>query len=399
MLAAKANVQRRHQEVLAAEADVQRLHEEVLAAEAEVQRCHKEVLVAEADVQRCHEEVLAVEAANVQRWHELAARATESDAAIERIRTEFALWAAPLDAILAAIACKEAAITTTLSPGHPTSYVDAVLSNMGGAHNCLCPSLARRLYHCLTSPANSRLFVPVPNLAVALADAPSLERPVLTSWWLPPTLNYYRGGFLCRLPPRWREQLHLVARWCRLLRLAGRHLILPPSNPLHSMKELFFLPGEGTPIHSVREDFLFLHGSEHDASTARTVLVGIISLALPINLLDGLRWGGSICCFKYIPLEDFFPLPPPGILVLLDPSPSPFFGSLRPSPIVFPIPFWLHHMKSWGGCWDRDVDTISTLGSLFSLPLTPCIVRVGDRSLTPYSGGSWCACVCPSPQF
>ena len=76
------------------------------------------------------------------------------------------------------------------------------------------------------------------------------------------------------------------------------------------MKELFFLPGEGTPIHSVREDFLFLHGSEHDASTARTVLVGIISLALPINLLDGLRWGGSIYCFKYIPLEDFFPFFP-----------------------------------------------------------------------------------------
>ena len=30
------------------------------------------------------------------------------------------------------------------------------------------------------------------------------------------------------------------------------------------------------------------------------------------------------------------------------------FGSfrlrvLRPSPIVFPIPFWLRHMKSWGG--------------------------------------------------
>jgi hypothetical protein len=30
------------------------------------------------------------------------------------------------------------------------------------------------------------------------------------------------------------------------------------------------------------------------------------------------------------------------------------------------------------------VDTLSTLGSLFSLPLTPCIVRVGDRSLTGY---------------
>ena len=56
----------------------------------------------------------------------------------------------------------------------------------------------------------------------------------------------------------------------------------------------------------MREDFLFLHGSKHDVNTARTVLVGVISLVLPINLLDGLRWGGSIYCFKYIPLEDFF---------------------------------------------------------------------------------------------
>jgi len=60
------------------------------------------------------------------------------------------------------------------------------------------------------------------------------------------------------------------------------------------MKELFFLPGEGTPIHSVCEDFLFLHGSEHDASTTQIVLVSIISLVLPINLLDGLRWGRGI---------------------------------------------------------------------------------------------------------
>jgi hypothetical protein len=131
-LAAEADAQRRHKEVLAAEADIQRRHEEVLATEAEVQHRLEEVLAAEADVQRRHEKVLAAEAADVQRRHESAARATESDAAIERIRTEFALCAAPLDAILAEIACKEAAITTTLSPSRPTSYVDAVLFNMGG---------------------------------------------------------------------------------------------------------------------------------------------------------------------------------------------------------------------------------------------------------------------------
>ena len=75
------------------------------------------------------------------------------------------------------------------------------------------------------------------------------------------------------------------------------------------MKEMFILPGEGTPIHSVREDFLFLHGSVHDASTARIVLVGVISLALPINLLVGLRTKGAVYYFVfwYISLEDFFP--------------------------------------------------------------------------------------------
>jgi hypothetical protein len=129
---AEADVQRRPKAVLAAEADIQRRHEEVLALEAKVQRRLEDVLAAEADVQRRHKEVLAAEVANVQRQHESAARSTESDVAIECIRTEFALCAAPLDAILAEIACEEAAITTTLSLSRPTSYVDAVLFNMGG---------------------------------------------------------------------------------------------------------------------------------------------------------------------------------------------------------------------------------------------------------------------------
>ena len=74
------------------------------------------------------------------------------------------------------------------------------------------------------------------------------------------------------------------------------------------MMELFFLRGEGTPIHSVREDSLFLRGSERDASTDHIVLAGIINRALPINLLDGLRWEAVfIYFFWYIPLEDQFP--------------------------------------------------------------------------------------------
>jgi hypothetical protein len=129
----------RHEALLAAKADVQCRHEAVLAAEADVQRRHEKVLAVEADAQRHYEEMLAAVAADVQRWHKSAAGDTESGAAIERIWTEFALCAAPLDAILAEIACEEAAIMKTLSPGRPTSYVDAVLSNMGGGTQSSLP--------------------------------------------------------------------------------------------------------------------------------------------------------------------------------------------------------------------------------------------------------------------
>ncbi len=69
------------------------------------------------------------------------------------------------------------------------------------------------------------------------------------------------------------------------------------------MKEMFILPGEGTPIHSMRKDFLFLRASKCDASTDHIVLAGVINLALPINLLDGLRWWGQYLwfyCFLFL---------------------------------------------------------------------------------------------------
>jgi hypothetical protein len=71
------------------------------------------------------------------------------------------------------------------------------------------------------------------------------------------------------------------------------------------MKELFILPWEGTPIHSMRKDFLFLRGSERDASTDHIILAGVINLALPINLLDGLRWWGAVfmVLLLLVPLE------------------------------------------------------------------------------------------------
>ena len=75
------------------------------------------------------------------------------------------------------------------------------------------------------------------------------------------------------------------------------------------MMDLFFLRGEGTPILSMREeDFLFLRRRERDASTDHIVLAGVINLALPINLLDGLRWEAVFIVIWYIPLEDQFPI-------------------------------------------------------------------------------------------
>ncbi len=160
---ALANEQRRHEAVLAAQADDLRRHEAV-------------VLAAQAD-EHCRHEAMLVKAADKQRWRESAACTTKSNAVIERIRTEIALCAAPLDAILAEIACEEAAFLMTaefakqakaaddaatraansaalaLVEKHcrneamlaadtdvarrRTSYVDAVLFNMGGGHTTI----------------------------------------------------------------------------------------------------------------------------------------------------------------------------------------------------------------------------------------------------------------------
>jgi hypothetical protein len=58
-----------------------------------------------------------------------------------------------------------------------------------------------------------------------------------------------------------------------------------------------------------------------------------------------------------------------------------------PTPqLITPLPSVDTRMGTPRRRWvlDMYVDTLSTLGSLFSLPLTPCVVRVGDRSLTGY---------------
>ncbi len=96
--AKETDEQRRHEAMLAAQTDEQRRHEAVLAAHAEEQRRHEAMLAKEDDERRCHEAGLAAAAADEQRQPESA------DTVIERIQTEFALCAAPLDAVLAEIA-------------------------------------------------------------------------------------------------------------------------------------------------------------------------------------------------------------------------------------------------------------------------------------------------------
>ena len=78
---------------------------------------------------------------------------------------------------------------------------------------------------------------------------------------------------------------------CRLVVSSPTPALTTPHTPsLHpsTFHDItLFLPGEGTPFHSVSEDFLFLHGSKRGTSTAHIVLANVISLALPINLLVG----------------------------------------------------------------------------------------------------------------
>ncbi len=85
-----------------------------------------------ADVRKCQQAAnLAQMSANIVSPNALQCRHS-GDNAIERILTDFALCAAPLDAILAEITCEATAFETAPSPHRPTLYVDAVLSTMEG---------------------------------------------------------------------------------------------------------------------------------------------------------------------------------------------------------------------------------------------------------------------------
>ena len=105
-----------------------------------------------ADIQKCPQAAKHAQmSANIVLPNAVQCRHLD-DAAIERVRTEFALCAAPLDAILAEIACEATAFKTAPSPHCATLYVDAVLFTMGGGTQ---PSLPLALSPSALAPVAS----------------------------------------------------------------------------------------------------------------------------------------------------------------------------------------------------------------------------------------------------
>jgi hypothetical protein len=140
LLAAEANVQRRHEEVFAAKADVQRRHEEVMYNIA-MRKCWRRRLKYNVATRKCWRRRPTYNVATRKCWRQRQP--------MYKVGTSrpHGLWSptrrlsafGPLDAIMAEIACEEAAFKTKLSPRHPTSYVDAILSNMGGGTQPFLP--------------------------------------------------------------------------------------------------------------------------------------------------------------------------------------------------------------------------------------------------------------------
>jgi len=166
----------------------------VLAAQADKQRRHEAMLAKEADERRRHEAVLAAEAADEQCQHESAATV------IERIQTEFALCAAPLDAVLAEIANMgggtQPSFPLAVSPSalvpaaQPSHEVDGQLQTVR-------PRARPRRR---TGRRN------IPRAPSSFVDVAPTHPELL------------QGGIQRQLHPCWRERPHFVARWCRHLR-------------------------------------------------------------------------------------------------------------------------------------------------------------------------------------
>jgi hypothetical protein len=214
----------------------------VLAAECDKQHRHEAVLAAQADEQRRHEAVLAAEA-DKQRWHEAAARAAESKALalVEVCRCHTGATRASLSAVspVAEVQCRHEA------DDHVHASAELLLA--------VCPRARPRR-------RTGRRNIPrAPNSSAAVAPT----HPDILQGGLPtPTSTTLAGA---------------TSPCCSVV----------SSTP----------PGWTMPDTPSLQPF----GNERDASTAHIVLAGDINLALPINLLDGLRWGGGVYCFLVHP--------------------------------------------------------------------------------------------------
>ncbi len=88
-----------------------------------------------------------------------------------------------------------APLTAMLSPHHhPKSYVDAVLTTIGGSSQATSLPLGRRLYHCLPLTANSGRYANAPNLVVMLVAAMAPELPIHRS-------TFFAGGNISPVLP------------------------------------------------------------------------------------------------------------------------------------------------------------------------------------------------------
>jgi hypothetical protein len=311
----------------------------------------------------------------------------EVDMTIQCIQDKYNFLAAPLYAILAAIACKDIA--------HPTPALPLPASS--------APPLP-------TLDGQTRQSANAPDLVVALDYITGLEHPVLPMRCLPPTLLKCRGGFLHQLQPCWHKQPHLVAWWCHHLRPPQQHHLLPPSYPLPLEMGYAFFWEDGEPIHSEHVALLFHCRSAHypnsvlvvsanvmalELPTSRSLFYAgnVIGLAFPTNLLilDGLRRGAGgaeilfstriylLCLFSSLgdsflgctlllyvfPFSSFWLIVPWCIVLLLHPLPSVLLGLFAHLPFFFHFHLAMPY-EIMGRYWYIKIDTQSTLGSLFS---------------------------------
>ncbi len=158
----------------------------------------------------------------------------------------------------------------------------------------------------------------MPDLAITLGNATVHVHPVWSPRHYPPACSLHGGGlYLCPWQSRhcwcgaWRGQILLLAWRCCLLCSPQWHHLLTPLNPLMSRWLLLCCWTGGVLILSMIVAYHFQHGSIHAADIILATfvnemahrlpinwhpffVVGVIGLACPMNVEDGLRWWD--CC-------------------------------------------------------------------------------------------------------